>query len=279
MFIKVLGLIKNYFFILSIAVFSLVLISCSKDDQVITTQNGKSTITGQLKFLDNTPASSARIELKSNSSGRYIYDTCDVNGNFFFEYLYKDNYTLTFRSTSYDINTSYVSVSVNDNQNVVQDVYIRYNMLDDFATKIISDDVFLIKMQPDGAKIGNNYGLINNLSGYYRSGGVDSISLSANIYLVPTNIDWNNTGIDLTPGYIESNFQLLFSIDEEPVLNGRHEIRISDTNNIQSMFSNPSNGFAFVLKDTTANEIKIPCVDFSNNDFGLKIFYVEISNN
>ncbi len=273
MFIKVLGLIKNYFFILSIAVFSLVLISCSKDDQVITTQNGKSTITGQLKFLDSTPAASARIELKSNTSGRYIYDTCDVNGNFFFEYLYKDNYTLTFRSTSYDINTSYVSVSVDDNQNVIQDVYIRYNMLDDFATKIISDDVFLIKMQPDGAKVGNNYDLINNLSGYYRSGGSDSISLSSNVYLVPANIDWNNPGIDLTPEYIQSNFQFLFSVDEDPVVNGRHEIRISDTNNIQSIFSNPSNGFAFVLNDSTANEIKIPCVDFSNNDFGLKIFY------
>lgn len=273
MFIKVLGLIKNYFFILSIAVFSLVLISCSKDDQVITTQNGKSTITGQLKFLDNTPAASARIELKNNTSGRYIYDTCDVNGNFFFEYLYKDNYTLTFRSTSYDINTSYVSVSVNDNQNVVQDVYIRYNMLDDFATKIISDDVFLIKMQPDGAKVGNNYDLINNLSGYYRSGGSDSISLSSNVYLVPANIDWNNPGIDLTPEYIQSNFQFLFSVDEEPVVNGRHEINITDADQIQNIFSNPSNGFAFVLNDSTANEIKIPCVDFSNNDFGLKIFY------
>ena len=68
-------------------------------------------------------------------------------------------------------------------------------------------------------------------------------------------------------------------MNEEPVVNGRHEIKISDSNNIQSMFSNPSNGFAFVLNDTTANEIKIPCVDFSNNDFGLKIFYVEISNN
>ena len=77
----------------------------------------------------------------------------------------------------------------------------------------------------------------------------------------------------MTPEYIQSNFQFLFSVNEEPVVNGRHEIKISDSNNIQSMFSNPSNGFAFVLNDTTANEIKIPCVDFSNNDFGLKIFY------
>ncbi|MCK7522851.1 MAG: carboxypeptidase-like regulatory domain-containing protein [Ignavibacteriales bacterium] len=226
-------------------------------------------------------AANARIELSSNTSGRYVYDTCDSLGNFFFDSLYKDNYTLTFRSTSYDIYTSYVSVSVDEDQDIIQDgILLRYNMLDDFSTKIISDSVFFIKMQPDGAKIGNNYDLINILSGYYRSGGFRfNVVEHKCIYLVPEGVNWNDPGIDLTPTYIQSNFQFLFSVNEEPVVNGRHEIKISDSNNIQSMFSNPSNGFAFVLNDTTANEIKIPCVDFSNNDFGLKIFYVEISNN
>jgi len=271
--------VSKNIFVGYLILFSLLIISCSEDDSITPIQSGNSTITGQLKFLDETPAANARIELSSNTSGRYVYDTCDILGNFFFDSLYKDNYTLTFRSTSYDIYTSYVSVSVDEDQDIIQDVYIRYNMLDDFSTKIISDSVFFIKMQPDGAKIGNNYDLINNLSGYYRSGSSDSMSLSANIYLVPEGVNWNDPGIDLTPTYIQSNFQFLFSVNEEPVVNGRHEIKISDSNNIQSMFSNPSNGFAFVLNDTTANEIKIPCVDFSNNDFGLKIFYVEISNN
>ena len=253
--------------------FSLLILSCSEDDSVTPIQSGNSTITGQLKFLDETPAANARIELSSNTSGRYVYETCDILGNFFFDSLYKDNYTLTFRSTSYDIYTSYVSVSVDEDQDIIQDVYIRYNMLDDFSNKIISDSVFFIKMQPDGAKVGNNYNLINNLSGYYRSGSSDSISLSANVYIVPEGVNWNDPGIDLTSTYIQSNFQFLFSVDEEPVVNGRHIINISDTNYIQSIFSNPSNGFAFVLNDTTANKIKIPCVDFSNNDFGLEIFY------
>jgi hypothetical protein len=247
--------------------------SCSEEDSVVNTPAGSSTITGQLKFLDNTPAAFAQIELKSNSSGRYIFDICDGNGNFFFESLYKDNYTLTFRSTSYDINSSYVSVSVDENQNVVHDVYIKYNMLDEFAAVNVSNSVFLIKFQPDGAKIGDNFNLISNLNGYYRSGSEDSVSLSSNIYLLPEDFVWNNPGVDLTPEYIEANFQFLFSIEEEEVVNGRHEIKISDTNNIQSIFSNPPKGFAFVLKDSTSNEIKIPCVDFSNNDFGLRIFY------
>ncbi len=270
---------KNYLMVYSLVLISVFIFSCSEDDSIGPPANGNSTLSGQLKFLDNTPAANARIELSSNTSGRYVYATCDILGNFFFDSLYKDNYTLTFRSASYDIYTSYVPVSVDEDQDIVQDVYIRYNMLDDFVTKIISDSVFLIKMHPDGARIGNNYDLINSLSGYYRSGGADSISLSANVYLVPTNIDWNNPIIDLTPEFIQSNFQFLFSVDEEPIVNGRHEIKISDTNNIQSMFSNPSNGFAFVLNDSTANEIKIPCVDFSNNDFGLKIFYTVISDN
>ena len=252
---------------------SILMISCSEDNSVFTTQQGNGTITGQLKFLDNTAAAFARIELRSNTSGRYVYDTCDVNGNFFFKGLYKDTYTLTFRSTSYDINTSYVSVIVDDDQNVIQDVDIRFNMLDDFATKLVNENVFLIRMDPDGAKIGDNYDLIDNLSGYYRSGVTDSVSLSANIYLVPETLNWNDPGIDLTAEYIQSNFEFLFSIDEQTVINGRHEIKITDTANISNIFSNPPEGFAFVLKDSLATQIKIPCVDFNNNDFGLKIFY------
>jgi hypothetical protein len=264
---------RNYLIVTCLVLITIFNFSCSEDDPVVPSTDGNSTLSGQLKFLDNTPAANARIELSSNTSGRFIYDTCDANGYFFFESLYKDNYTLTFRSTSYDINTSYVSVTVDDDQNVTQDVFIRFNMLDDFSTKIFNDSVFFIKMQPDGARIGSNYDQINNLSGYYRSGGSDSISLSTDVYLVPVNLNWNNPGVELTPAYIESNFQLLFSIDEEPVINGRHEVIISDSSNIQEMFSNPLNGFAFVLNDTIANKIKIPCVDFSNNDFGLKIFY------
>jgi len=260
---------STFYFVLIVLSF----FSCTKDDSVSVLPTGNSNLSGQLKFLDESPASYARIEIKSNSSGRFVYDTSDVNGNFFFESLYKDEYTLTFRSTSYDISTSYVNVNVEEDQNVIQDVYIKFNMLDDFSTKLISDSVFFIKMHPDGAKIGNNFNLINNLSGYYRASGTDLISLSSNVYLIPDIINWNNPNTELTPEYISSNFQFLFSVDEQPVTGGRHEIRITDRSLIEEIFSNPSNGFAFVLKDSLANKIKIPCVDFNNNDFGLRIFY------
>lgn len=258
---------------LCVIIILIFIVSCSKDNNDIVSTGGNSTVTGHLKFLNETPAANALVELKSNSSGRFVYDTCDAAGKFFFEALYKGEYTLTFRSTSYEVNTSYITITIEENQNLVQDVYIRYNMLDDFATLTVSDSVFFIKMQPDGAKIGNNFNLINNLSGFYRESNADLISLSSNVYLVPENISWNSAGTEITPEFIRNNFQFLFSIDEEPAVNGRHEIRFTDSNIIQEIFSNPSNGFAFVLKDSIANKIKIPCVDFNNNDFGLRIIY------
>lgn len=260
-------------FVLCVTIIWVSFISCSEDNTEIISTNGNSTLNGYLKFLDESPASNAIIELKNNSSGRFVSDTCDAAGKFFFESLYKGGYTLTFRSSSYEVNTSYVTVNIEDNQNAEQDVYIKYNMLDDFVTRIISDSIFFIKMSPDGAKLGGKFELINNVSGYYRSNGSDLVSLSSNVYLVPANFNWNNPGVELSPDYISSNFQFLFSVDEEPVANGRHEIKITDSTIIQQIFSNPTNGFAFVLNDSLANRLKIPCVDFSNNDFGLKIFY------
>ena len=248
------------------------LISCSEDDSILTTQKGNSSISGRVIFLDNSPAAFAKVEIRSTTVNRTLYDACDANGNYSFTSLNKGDYTITFRSTSYDINTSSVALHLNENENLTQNLFVTYNMLDDFATKIINQDVFFIKMHPDGAKIGGNYSVIKNLSGYYNAGGTVSITLSADVYLVPATINWSNPGVDLDADYIRSNFQLLFSIDENSVFNGRHEIDFYDST-IENIFSNPSNGFAFVIRDTLANEIKIPCVDYSNNDFGLRIFY------
>lgn len=250
---------------------SIVIVSC-KDDSSVNPVVANSSISGQLKFLDNSAAAYARIELKSNASGRFINDTCDIDGNFSFAPLSAGDYTITFRSTSYDIATTYVGISLQENQNVEKEVIIKYNMLDDFSAKTINQDVFFIKMHPDGARIGNNYSLIKNLSGYYTANGIDTLTLSADVYLIDDSLNWNNPGIDLTPYFIRSNFQFLFSVEEEEVTNRRHQINFYN-DAIQIMFSNPANGFAFVRRDSMAKEIKIPCVDYSNNDFGLRITY------
>jgi hypothetical protein len=264
-------MIKTIFFLV-VVMTSVLLIFCSKDDSPLTTQVGNSSISGLVRFLDNSPASFAKVEIRGTNASRTFYDTCDINGNYSFTSLFKGDYTITFRSTSYDISTTSAALHLNENENLTQNLFVKYNMLDDFATKIISQDVFFIKMHPDGAKIGGNYSLIKNLSGYYNVSGIDSITLSADVYLVPANINWSNPGVDINSEYIRSNFQYLFSVDEDSVFNGRHEIDFFG-NTIENIFSNPSNGFAFVRSDTLSNEIKIPCVDFNNNDFGLRIFY------
>ena len=56
------------------------------------------------------------------------------------------------------------------------------------------------------------------------------------------------------------------------MLNGKHEIRFYG-NDIASILSNPTNGFIFVKKTIDDTKLKVPCVDFNNNDFGLKIRY------
>lgn len=264
-------MIKYKLFIALGTLFLILLVSCKNEDSPLVTQPGTSSVNGVAKFLDNSIAANAKVELKSNLSGRSIYYTCDAGGNFSFGSLYKGDYTLIFRSTNYDLNTSYTAVSLDDNQSVTKDIYITYNMLDDFISKQVTDKVYFIKFQPDGAKLAGNYSLVDHLSGYYRNNTLDNLTLSASIYKIPVGYDWNN--LIVTPDSIPTNFEHLFDVVEEPLISNNHEIRIT-SDDIPTIFSNPSNGFAFVIKSDSADfKLKIPCVDFNNNDFGLKIFY------
>jgi hypothetical protein len=245
-------------------------ISCKDENSAIVTPSGRSSIQGTVKFLDNSIAPYAKIELKSNLADRSIYDTCDANGNFSFKELHGGDYTLIFRSTNYDLNTTYVNLSLTDNDNVTQNVFITYNMLDDFAEKIINDGVYFIKFQSDGARLGGNFNLVDHLSGYYRNNSTDTVTLSAKVYRIPLNLDWNT--INFSSDSVPSNFEFLFDVNDEKT-NFGHQVQISG-DDIPIIFSNPPNGFAFVVKqDSVKAKLKIPCVDFNNNDFGLKITY------
>jgi hypothetical protein len=141
--------------------FSLIILlnSCKENETIISEEVGNGMISGVAKYLDNSAAAFARIELQSVSSGRSISTYCDSLGKFSFNSLQEGTYNLIFRSTNYDINTSYSLVNLNKDQSVTKDIYIRYNMLDDFATRQINDNFFLIKFQPNGARLGNNLSL------------------------------------------------------------------------------------------------------------------------
>lgn len=248
-----------------------ILISCNENNPVFTDETGNGLISGVAKYLDNSVAAFARIELQSVSSGRSVNTICDSLGRFSFSSLHEGTYDLIFRSTNYDINTTYTLVNLEKNQSIFQDVYIKYNMLDDFATRQVNDKFFLIKFQPEGAKLGGNFALVDHLSGYYRNTGTDTITLSANVFKVPDNFNWND--LNYTLDYIPTEFEFLFEVEDKTKQNGTHEILING-DNILKIFSNPPGGFAFVIKNDSVNsKLKIPCVDFNNNDFGLKIVY------
>ena len=196
----------------------------------------------------------------------------DPNGNYSFTNLSSGNFTISFRSTRNDISTSQVSATLTGSDTLKKDITIRYNMLDDFSSIHVNKDVVFIQFLAENAKIGANYDLIDYLNGYYRKDYFDSISLSYDIYQIPDTLDWYHPGVELTADYIRNNFKYLTEVIEEPVINHNHEIRFKGSD-IPIILSNPPRGFAFVKIGNDNKTLEIPCVDFQNNDFGLRIKY------
>ena len=230
-----------------------------------------SALTGTVKFVDGSTAAMAVVQLQDLSNNRTTYATADQNGVYEFNNLKAINYLVKFKSTVYNISSFEQEVKLSSNKVVVQDIYILYNMLDDQSAVQKSDDVFLIKFQADGAKIGENYSIIENLSGAYYKDYSDLYTLSSDIYKCPENIDWSGDDSLFTVEFIKNNFEFITSI-EETNFNSSHQIQFSG-NDIVSILSSPSNGFAFVKKEVNNKRLRIPCIDFNNNDFGLNIKY------
>ncbi len=259
---------------LSSAIIIIFLFSACKKNNSPTSpaQLSNNSVYGKVKFLDGSSAGYAKVELKSSKSYLSTSTICDKSGNYIFSDLSSGDYLVSFVSTRNDINTSKVSAILTEGDSLERDITITYNMLDDYFSAHINKDVFFMKFLPEDAMIGNNYNLINYLSGFYRRDVNDSVTLSADIYKIPDTLDWYNPGVTLTSDYIRNNFKYLTEVIEEPVKNHNHEIRFKD-DNIKIILSNPVNGFAFVKKGDDNKRLEIPCVDFQNNDFGLRIIY------
>ncbi len=243
------------------------LFGCSEDS---TTESAASSINGKVQFLDGTAAANAEIRLIVVESNQNKFTNTDENGNYGFADLAPGKYEISFISPTYEIN-SYRSDEIElSGDNVVHDVTITYNILDELKSKVISDSLFLIQYQPHGAKIGNNYSAVNKITGYYRPGtGVD-ITLSCEVYEMPASYNWNDAD-SLTPANVKENFTHLMSLTESSN-NFNHSVELSGAD-IEKVLSNPPNGFVFVKSTDDSKILKIPCVDFNNNDFGWVIEY------
>lgn len=58
----------------------------------------------------------------------------------------------------------------------------------------------------------------------------------------------------------------------ENTSNFNHSVELTGEK-IEMILSNPSNGFVFIKSIHDESILKIPCVDFNNNDFGWVIEY------
>jgi hypothetical protein len=244
--------------------------SCEGDNGV-ESPPANSAIQGNVIYLDGTAGAYAPVQLRKLSSSLLLYSNADADGNYSFDSLSPGNYIVRFRTSSADINNFEIEVELGQDQIIEQNIYLLYRYLDEFNALKKSRDVFLIKFQPEGGRIGNNYEFVDFLSGTFLGDIENNFTLSSSIYEIPDSIDWMASDTLFSPEYIESNFLFLTSIDET-FINGVHEIRFSGDDLIK-ILSNPINGFAFVKKGDLSQELMIPCIDVINNDFGLIINY------
>lgn len=242
---------------------------CSENSSDPDPKSGR--IYGVVTFLDGTPGKSALIDLKTLPINNHRVDIADENGEYSFDELYGADYVLTFQSTGSEINRFETELSLEPGEEIRKDITITYSILEESLAKSINEDVVMIMFEPNSAHIGDNFDLISYLSGgYYRDMG-NIATLSAEVYLVPETIKWWETEFEITADSIRNNFEYVMDIEEETNF-GNHTIRI-EGKNIPLILSNPKNGFAFVKKGEDNKALKIPCVDFNNNDFGLQIHY------
>lgn len=260
--------------LLLLTVFTLiisVLLSSCKDDDTTEPQARDAQITGIVMFLDGTLGISAQIELHNISTNARSYSTADENGIYTFDSLYQGSYKVKFRSTNQNINSFEKDINLSSSQQIEQNIYITYNMLDDLNVATNDSSMFFIKYQADGAKIGTNFDSIEYLIGTYFGDYYNQSVLSCDIYKNPDTLNWSDAIVNLTSEYVRDNFEFLVSVDES-FQNGRHELRF-EGETIPIILSNPAGGFAFLRRENVSRTLKIPCVDFNNNDFGLRIIY------
>lgn len=266
-------LLANYkYLIVLFLLLSVCFMSCKEEDPVTVIQEpGNGKISGTAKFLDETPGPFAAIELKNTTNGSIVSDTCDENGNFAFDSLNAGDYYLTFKSTGPDINTTSVKVTLATDEDVkVQDITITYHQLDDFVALSKTSDIFFLKVQPHGAHIGTRYDKVNYFSGFYRNDWLKKATLTCEVYKIPEGLNWTKSV--LTVDSVRASFEFLMEIFEEPMTGNTHEMRIKDAG-IPILLSDPPNGFCFIKKYADDKELKIPCMDYINNDFGFTITY------
>ncbi|MCF8260005.1 MAG: carboxypeptidase-like regulatory domain-containing protein [Melioribacteraceae bacterium] len=253
--------------VISFFLLLVVFIGCGDDSP---TESNNLTISGRVTFIDGTPAANADLRLIVVSSNQNQFTVTDSEGNYSFTELSSVNYQVNFSSQSYLVN-SYTSPNLNPSDgNLVHDFSITYGILDEINYNPVSDSVFLIQYHPESGRIGNNFDRVNQLRGYYFRDFNGSSTLDCEVYEVSSSYNWANSS-ELTPSYVRANFTHVMSLTDS-YNNSVHTVEFSDED-IPKILSNPVNGFAFIKTNYDNKVLRVPCVDFNNNDFGLRFEY------
>lgn len=256
--------------LLRIVITSLLMVFLFGCSEETSTETQKSSISGTVKFLDGAPAANAEIRLIVVQSNQNKFTTTNGNGIYKFDDLTDGVYEISFISPTYEINSYRSEELTLSGNNIVHNVDITYHILDEVKSKVVSDSLFLIQYHPEGAKIGSNFSAVSKMTGYYRPGSGAEITLECEVFEMPVNYNWNDAD-SLTPAYVKENFTYLTSLTEN-ANNFNHSVELMGKD-IETILSNPSNGFVFIKSSYDERVLKIPCVDFNNNDFGWVIEY------
>ena len=168
-------------------------VSTCSDETIVEPDVFNGGITGQVKFISGAVGSFARVNLQYLENNRTTIDTADQSGTFEFGNLNGGDYILSFESTGYDIHSFRVDITLPENETIYQDLYIVYKMLDDEKARSLNDSLVLIKYHRNVAGIGDNYQVIDNLTGYYGGDLFNDATLSCEIYELPNDFDWTDT--------------------------------------------------------------------------------------
>lgn len=245
------------------------LFSCKESS--VEADSSTASIKGSVIYLDGSPGKYAPLQLRKLSSSLLLYTSADENGFYQFDSLEAGDYNIRFGSNNADIHSYEVDVSINESQILDQNIFILYKKIDEFNALKKSDEVFLLKLDPAGGKIGENHQFVNYLSGTFLGDAENRFTLSCDIYLTPDDLLWESADSLFSLEFIKQNYTFVTSI-EESSSNGRHEIRFYD-DDVKKILSNPLNGFIFIKKFDDEKLLMIPCVDNNNNDFGLIVNY------
>lgn len=241
---------------------------CADDGSV----NGPKTIgtvSGQVTYLDGTKVSQLSIQFLNVTTKRSYTSVTDASGNFSVSNLAEGKYELSTQGTSSLVYKYVDTVDVNESKTQFNFIF-KYRYIDDFKFIEVNDDLSFIKFNTFDTRIGSALDSIQYVAGYFQNDFADEATLSADIYQIPDGLVWETLAQTVDADYVKNNFTKLTSITE--ITQQPHHILVFQGNDLNVLYSNPSNGFAFVNADTT-KVLKIPCIDRANNDFGLEIFY------